>query len=162
MISCLSFYFSSIVHGFIHEWFVSVVGLYTAAFDLQVEWLVVKGIANYADGSETTNENWSEFASANAASLVAKILNDAIAFKRWPHYQGSDDNVNRGRFVLNLGESEGYFFPCKIGKKKQGCWNKRMCYLLRANICKNRAKSKFRGHSPKITFAHILFIDRHK
>ena len=100
MISCLSLHFSSVVHGFIHEWFVSVAGLYTAAFDLQVEWLVVKGIANYADGSETTNENCSEFASANAASLVAKILNDAIAFKRWPHYQGNHDSVNRGRFVL--------------------------------------------------------------
>ena len=34
--------------------------------------------------------------------------------------------------------------------------------LLRANVCKNRAKSKFRGHSQKITFAHILSIDRHK
>ena len=53
---------------------VSVAGLYTAAFDLQVEWLVVKGIAGYADGRETTNEKWSEFASANAPSLVAKIL----------------------------------------------------------------------------------------
>ena len=34
--------------------------------------------------------------------------------------------------------------------------------LLRANVCKNRAKSKFRGHSQKIIFAHILSIDRHK
>ena len=33
---------------------------------------------------------------------------------------------------------------------------------LRANVCKNRAKSKFRGHSQKIIFAHILSIDRHK
>ena len=41
-----------------------------------------------------TNENWSKFASANAASLVAKILNDAIVFQRWPHYQGNDDRVN--------------------------------------------------------------------
>ena len=78
---------------------VSVAGLYTAAFDLQVEWLVVKGIADYADGSVNTNENWSEFASANAASLVAKILNDAVVFQRWPHYQGNDDHVNKGKFV---------------------------------------------------------------
>ena len=42
-----------------------------------------------------TNENWSKFASANAASLVAKILNDAIVFQRWPHYQGNDDRVNK-------------------------------------------------------------------
>ena len=78
---------------------VSVAGLYTAAFDLQVEWLVVKGIASYADGRENTNEKWNEFASANAASLVAKILNDDVVFKRWPHYQGNDDNVIKGRFV---------------------------------------------------------------
>ena len=34
--------------------------------------------------------------------------------------------------------------------------------MLRANVCKNRAKSKFHGHSQKIIFAHILSIDRHK
>ena len=78
---------------------VSLAGLYTAAFDLEVEWLVVKGIANYADGSLKANENWSEFASANAASLVAKILNDAVVFQRWPHYQGNYAQVNKGRFV---------------------------------------------------------------
>ena len=100
MISCHSFHFSAILNGPIYEWCrVSVAGLYTAAFDLQVEWLVVKGIASYADGRETTNEKWSEFASANAASLVAKILNDDVVFKRWPHYQGNDDNVINGRFV---------------------------------------------------------------
>ena len=47
-----------------------------------------------------TNENWSKFASANAASLVAKILNDAVVFQRWPHYQGNDDHVNKGKFSL--------------------------------------------------------------
>jgi len=46
-----------------------------------------------------TNENWSKFASANAASLVAKILHDAVVFQRWPHYQGNDDRVDKGRFV---------------------------------------------------------------
>ena len=78
---------------------VSVAGLYTAAFDLQVEWLVVKGISSYADGRESKNEKWNQFASANAASLVAKILNDDVVFKRWPHYQGDDDNVIKGRLV---------------------------------------------------------------
>ena len=33
---------------------------------------------------------------------------------------------------------------------------------LRANVCKDRAKSIFRGHSQKIIFTHILSIDRHK
>ena len=102
MISCNSFYFPAILNGPIYEASgaaVSVAGLYTAAFDLQVEWLVVKGISSFADGRETTNEKWSEFASANAASLVANILNDDVVFKRWPHYQGNDDNFIKGRFV---------------------------------------------------------------
>ena len=79
--------------------YVPVAGLYTAASDLQVEWLVVKGVGNYADGSKIVNEKWSEFACANAASLVAKILSDSDVFKTWPHYQGKDDNANKGRFV---------------------------------------------------------------
>ena len=33
---------------------------------------------------------------------------------------------------------------------------------LRANVCKNGAKSKFRGHSQNIIFAHVLSIDRYK
>ena len=102
MISCNSFYFPAILNGPIYEASgaaVSVAGLYTAAFDLQVEWLVVKGISSFADGRETTNEKWSEFASANAASLVANIFNDDVVFKRWPHYQGNDDNFIKGRFV---------------------------------------------------------------
>ena len=51
---------------------------------------MVKGISNYADGSESTTKNWNPFASANAASLVTKILNDPVVFKQWPHYQGND------------------------------------------------------------------------
>ena len=35
-------------------------------------------------------------------------------------------------------------------------------FPLRANVCKNREKLKFRGHSQKIIFAHILSINRHK
>ena len=88
-----------LIYRWPYERCVSVAGFYTAAFDLQVEWLVVKGIANYADGSVNTNENWSKFASANAASLVAKILNDAVVFQRWPHYQGNDAHVTKGRFL---------------------------------------------------------------
>ena len=33
---------------------------------------------------------------------------------------------------------------------------------LRANVCKNRATSRFRGHSQKTIFANILSIDMHK
>ena len=71
---------------------VSVVGLFTAAFDDQVEWLIVKGISNFADANESTTDDWNHFASVMAASVVAKLLNDSTVFKRWPrpHYQGND------------------------------------------------------------------------
>ena len=70
-------------------------GLFTAAFDVQVEWLAVKGISNFSDESESVNEDWRTFASAMAASVVGKILNDSIVFRQWPHYQGNDNLADR-------------------------------------------------------------------
>ena len=64
-------------------------GVFTAAFDCQIEWLIVKGIADYADGSKLASESWSSCASVMAASLVAHILNDPCVFHSWPHYQGN-------------------------------------------------------------------------
>ncbi|XP_078366405.1 NLR family CARD domain-containing protein 4-like isoform X1 [Oculina patagonica] len=62
-------------------------GIFTAAFDDQIEWLVVKGITDYADGTECVSENWSPFASVMAASVVANILSDPVVFRRWRHYE---------------------------------------------------------------------------
>ena len=62
--------------------------MFTAAFDDQIEWLIVKGIADYADGTESTTESWSPFASVMAASVVAHILSDSCVFRTWPHYEG--------------------------------------------------------------------------
>ena len=62
--------------------------MFTAAFDCQIEWLIVKGIADYADGSQLPSEGWSSFASVMAASLVAHILSDPYVFHSWPYYQG--------------------------------------------------------------------------
>ncbi|XP_078366420.1 NLR family CARD domain-containing protein 4-like isoform X2 [Oculina patagonica] len=62
-------------------------GIFTAAFDDQIEWLVVKGITDYADGTERVSENWSPFASVMAASVVANILSDPVVFQGWPHYK---------------------------------------------------------------------------
>ena len=64
-------------------------GVFTAAFDCQIEWLIVKGIADYADGSQLASESWSSCASVMAASLVAYILSDPCVFHSWPHYQGN-------------------------------------------------------------------------
>ena len=66
----------------------SIAGLYGAAFDQGIEWLVVKGIADFAD--ESTTVPWQQFASVMAASVVFNFLSDANVFRVWPHYQGDD------------------------------------------------------------------------
>ena len=72
-------------------------GVYTAAFDCGIEWLIVKGIADYADGSQLASESWSSCASVMAASLVAHILNEPCVFHSWPHYQGN--HSHRGHLI---------------------------------------------------------------
>ena len=67
-----------------------ITGIFTGAFDKQIEWLIVKGISDYADGAEGTAENWSNFASIMAASVAAHILSDPCVFRSWPHYGGND------------------------------------------------------------------------
>ena len=62
--------------------------MFAAAFDCQIEWLIVKGITDYADGSQLPSESWSSCASVMAASLVAHILSEPCVFNSWPHYQG--------------------------------------------------------------------------
>ncbi|KAL9979040.1 hypothetical protein ACROYT_G016632 [Oculina patagonica] len=62
-------------------------GIFTVAFNDQIEWLVVKGVADYADGIECISENWSPFASVMAASVVANILRDPVVFQGWRHYE---------------------------------------------------------------------------
>ena len=69
--------------------FCCLTGVFTAAFDCGIEWLIVKGIADYADGSQLASESWSSCASVMAASLVAHMLNEPRVFHSWPHYQGN-------------------------------------------------------------------------
>ena len=47
---------------------------------------MVKGIKDYADGSQSSSDEWGTFASVMAASVVANILSDAVIFEDWPHY----------------------------------------------------------------------------
>ena len=63
-------------------------GVFTAAFDSQLEWLIVKGIADFADGEQATAGSWEACASVMAASLVSHILSDPGVFRTWPHYSG--------------------------------------------------------------------------
>ena len=63
-------------------------GLYTAAHDLEVEWIIIKGVSHYADEDESVKDSWRLFASIMAASLTANILSDSMVFRCWPHYGG--------------------------------------------------------------------------
>ena len=63
-------------------------GVLTAAYDTQLEWLIVKGIADFADGEQVNVESWEACASVMAASLVSHMLSDPGVFRTWPHYQG--------------------------------------------------------------------------
>ena len=63
-------------------------GVLTATYDTQLEWLIVKGIADFADGEQVNAGSWIAYASAMAASLVSHILSDPGVFRFWPHYSG--------------------------------------------------------------------------
>ena len=68
--------------------FNSSLGLYAAAHKHEIEWLVIKGVSDFGDGSISATSPWRPFASVMAASLVAHMLNDSIAFEKWRHYEG--------------------------------------------------------------------------
>ena len=78
-----------------------ITGIFTAAFDNQIEWLIVKGICDYADGAEGTAESWSNFASVMAASVAAHILSDPCVFRSWPNYGGNVVHTLLG-FIFSL------------------------------------------------------------
>ena len=63
-------------------------GLYAAAHDLDIEWIIIKGISEYADSSSPPADSWRRFASVMAASLTAHMLKDPIVFQAWRHYGG--------------------------------------------------------------------------
>ena len=65
-----------------------ILGVFTAAFDTQLEWLIVKGIADFADGEQVNPGSWEACASTMAASLVSHMLSDPCVFRSWPHFSG--------------------------------------------------------------------------
>ena len=66
--------------------FFPLLGVYTAVHNLQVQWVVVKGISDYADGTKDSTSNWRPYASVMAASLVAHVLRQPSIFKDWPRH----------------------------------------------------------------------------
>ena len=63
--------------------------MFAAAHDLDIEWIVIKGISDYAGGSKSKESSWRPFASLMAASVTAHILSDAIIFQDWPHFEST-------------------------------------------------------------------------
>ena len=57
-----------------------------------MELVVIKGVADYADGTKYSSEAWNRFASFMAASVTANIL-DLIAFKNMPKYEGRNQQL---------------------------------------------------------------------
>ena len=64
-------------------------GLHAAARDLDMEWVVIKGVSDFADGKKSDTDKWRPFASVMAASLTAHILSDPNSFKDVTHYEGN-------------------------------------------------------------------------
>ena len=56
-----------------------------------MEWVVIKGISDYADGTKSETQAWRPFASVMAASVVANILKVPGLLKDWQHYKGVND-----------------------------------------------------------------------
>ncbi|XP_078366813.1 uncharacterized protein LOC144650899 isoform X3 [Oculina patagonica] len=69
-------------------------GVFAAAHDLKTEWVVVKGIKDYADGSQPSSDEWRRFASVMAASVVANILSDPVVFEEWSNYNQDASLLN--------------------------------------------------------------------
>ena len=62
---------------------VSILGLYAAAYDLGIEWAVIKAVSDFADGSKQMTNDWQQFASVMAASVVYNIFKNPVVLKDW-------------------------------------------------------------------------------
>ena len=75
-----------IAYFFIH---LSISGLFAAAHEMKIEWLVVKGVCAFVHGVTSTNDSWKTFACVMAASVVSHMLRNSLVFEDWPHYRGA-------------------------------------------------------------------------
>ena len=80
--------------------------MYAAAHNLDIEWVVIKGISGYADGRKV-KDSWRTFASFMAASLTAHILSDTIAFQALPHYGSASE-------YWTFRKRSCWIFPCHL------------------------------------------------
>ena len=64
------------------------VGVFTAAHDLKIDCVIVKGVSHFTNDSDPPDDLWKSFACTMAASLVSNMLSDSLVFRDWPHYDG--------------------------------------------------------------------------
>ena len=64
--------------------------MYAAAHDFKTEWVVVKGIKDFVDETQSSSKKWTQIACVMAASVVANILNDPVIFQDWPHFNAGN------------------------------------------------------------------------
>ncbi|CAH3172279.1 unnamed protein product, partial [Porites lobata] len=87
-------------------------GLFAAAHDLKIEWVIVKGISHFSNDGNTPTESWKSFASIMAASLVSNMLNDPVCFKEWLHYEGMShpcsDIIDSDKYSVCLEKCQKY------------------------------------------------------
>ena len=70
-------------------------GLHAAGHDLDIPWIIIKGISDYKDGRKSGTDCWKKFASLMAASLTVHILSDPEVFRGWPHYTETSEYYNK-------------------------------------------------------------------
>ncbi|XP_067054325.1 death domain-containing ATP nucleosidase-like isoform X3 [Acropora muricata] len=62
-------------------------GLFAVAHYYGIEWIVIKGVSDFAGNNKSASDPWRPFASMMAASLVAHVLSDVYVFQNSRHYE---------------------------------------------------------------------------
>ena len=88
--------------------------MFAAAHDLDIEWVVIKGISGYADGRKV-KDSWRTFASFMAASVTAHILSDTNAFQALPHYGSASEYWHSGNVHVVFSHAISYVFSLRLG-----------------------------------------------
>jgi hypothetical protein len=68
-----------------------ILGLHAAAYDLGMEWVIVKGVSDLAGGSNLKKVAglWGRFASVVAASVVHNVFKYSVVLEDvWPRRRG--------------------------------------------------------------------------
>ncbi|XP_068705028.1 uncharacterized protein [Montipora foliosa] len=84
-------------------------GVFSAAHKLDIQWVIVKGISDYADGTKDSTKDWKPYASMMAASLVSHVFSQPKAFEGWPRCNVGELPIKiktkeKGRFGINWKE----------------------------------------------------------